>query len=243
MPPKQQIAKENQELKETLEIERRERREQEAARDREMRQMRRENAALQARLEALERGSRRGPQNEEKDVEANDGANENQNEGNGEGELDPEERRMTPVTRDRRFAGLRRTYLSAESDDTIPVTAVLAPRSTSSALHPAAGLLPPAALGSSRRLPTPAAPGISSFTARAHVPPRPRLMPPHWISPPTPPPHHCCLAPPPQAAPPTGIPSGVLRHVAGDHWPTGTFCTPSQIPYGRHISSHISMHS
>ncbi|XP_059077029.1 pheromone receptor transcription factor-like [Cryptomeria japonica] len=56
----------------------------------------RENATLQARLEALKRGCRRGPQreNEEEDAEANDGADENPNEGNREGELDLEERRM-----------------------------------------------------------------------------------------------------------------------------------------------------
>lgn len=46
MPPKQQIARENQELKETLEMEGRKRREKEEARDREIRQMIRENATL-----------------------------------------------------------------------------------------------------------------------------------------------------------------------------------------------------
>lgn len=54
MPRKQQIARENQELKQTLKMEERERREKEEEKDREIRQMRRENAALQVRLEALD---------------------------------------------------------------------------------------------------------------------------------------------------------------------------------------------
>ena len=64
MPPKNQMARELEELREELAREKRERRELEAFRQREERQMRRERLQLIARIESLEK-ERQEPRGEE----------------------------------------------------------------------------------------------------------------------------------------------------------------------------------